>query len=97
MPKRAPEGAKTASKSDAELAPKKYQKTHPKILQNSIQNGARGAPKSSPGAPEGTPRAAGPPWDLPSTLRELILAAPELSGTILSQFWQMFDPRRQSF
>ena len=81
-PKWLPKGTRTASKTDPEIAAKKYSKTLQKLLQNVTQNGARGGPKSSPGAPEGTPRAPGPPQDLPWTPQDLILAVPELPGTL---------------
>ena len=92
-PKWHPKATKTASKNNPEIASKKYCKTYQKLLQNGTQNGARGSLKSSPGAPEGTPRAPGPPQDFPWTPQDLILAVPELPGTLFchnfGRFWAL--------
>ena len=86
-----PKATKTASKNDPEIALKKYYKTCQQILQNGTQNGARGGseiePRRSRGHPAGTGTSPGPPLDP----QDLILAVPELPGTLFCHNFGRFS------
>ena len=68
------------------------------MLPNGTQNDDLGGPKSSPAAPARTPQAPGPPWELPWTPRDLILAASEVPRTpFCYHFGRLHAFARQSF